>query len=235
MNCLNNVLSCSGRENTLIEETHARDRWNSRWALGDFWILTSFSSVQSLSRVRFFVTPWTEARQASLSITNSRSSLKLMSIESVMLSSHLILCCPLLLPPSIFPSIRAFSNDSALRIRWPKYWSSASTSLLHYSSYFYSIVISSQFMKVCDTRKKESEGESESHSVMSDSLRPHGLYSPWNCPGQNTGVGSFSLLQGIFPTQGWNPGLPQIRSGGSLPPEPQGKPKNTGVGSLSLL
>ena len=68
-------------------------------------------------------TPWTVARQASLSITNSRSSLKLMPIESVMLSNHLILCCPLLLPPSIFPSIRVFSNESVLHIRWPKYWS----------------------------------------------------------------------------------------------------------------
>ena len=82
-----------------------------------------FSSVQSLSRVRLFVTPWTAACQASLSITNSRSLLKLMSIESVMPSSHLILCRPLLLPPSIFPSIRIFSNESVLRIRWPKYWS----------------------------------------------------------------------------------------------------------------
>ena len=81
------------------------------------------SSVQSLSRVRLFATPWTAARQASLSITNSRSSLKLMSIESVMPSSHLILCHPLLLLPSVFPSIRVFSSESALHIRWPKYWS----------------------------------------------------------------------------------------------------------------
>ena len=80
-------------------------------------------SVQSLSRVRLFATPWTAARQASLSIMNSRSSLKLMSIESVMLSSHLILCRPLLLLPPIPPSIRVFSNESVLRIRWPKYWS----------------------------------------------------------------------------------------------------------------
>ena len=80
-----------------------------------------FSSVQSLSRVRLFATPWTAARQASLSITNSRSSLKLTSIESVMPSSHLILCRPLLLLPSIPPSIRVFSNESTLRIRWPKY------------------------------------------------------------------------------------------------------------------
>ena len=82
-----------------------------------------FSSVQSVSHVRLFATPWTAARQASLSITNSRSLLKLMSIESVMPSNYLILCCPPLLPPSIFPSIRVFSNESILRIRWPKDWS----------------------------------------------------------------------------------------------------------------
>ena len=79
--------------------------------------------VQSLSRVQLFVTPWTAACQASLSITNSRSLFKLMSIESVMPSNHLILCRPLLLLPSIFPSIRVFSNESVLHIRWPKYWS----------------------------------------------------------------------------------------------------------------
>ena len=81
------------------------------------------SSVQWLSHVWHFVTPWTAARQASLSITDSRSSLKLMSIESVMPSNHLIFCHPLLLLPSIFPSIRVFSNESVLRIRWPKYCS----------------------------------------------------------------------------------------------------------------
>ena len=82
-----------------------------------------FSSVQALSRVRLFVTPWTVAHQASLSITISQSSPKLMSIESVMPSNHLIFCYPLLNLPSIFPSIRVFSNESAFRIRWPKYWS----------------------------------------------------------------------------------------------------------------
>ena len=82
-----------------------------------------FSSVQSLSRVQLFATPWTGAHQASLSITNSRSLLKLMSIESVMPSNHLILSRSLLLLPSIFPSIRVFSNESVLPIRWPKYWS----------------------------------------------------------------------------------------------------------------
>ena len=81
------------------------------------------SSVQSLSCVQLFSTPWTAARQASLSITNSWSLLKLMSIKSVMPSNHLILCRPLLLLPSIFPSIRVFSSESVLHIRWPKYWS----------------------------------------------------------------------------------------------------------------
>ena len=80
-------------------------------------------SDQLPSRVRLFATPWTAARQASQSITKSQILLKLMSIESVMPSNHLILCHPLLLPPSIFPSIRAFSNESVLHIRWPKYWS----------------------------------------------------------------------------------------------------------------
>ena len=91
-----------------------------------FVILTTvnqFSSVQSLSCVWLFATPWTAARQAYLSITNCRSLPKLMSIESVMPSNHLILCGSLLLLPSIFPSIRVFSNESALCIRWPKYWS----------------------------------------------------------------------------------------------------------------
>ena len=84
---------------------------------------TQFSSVKSLSHVQLFAAPWTAARQASLSITNSRSLLKLMSIKSVMPSNHLIFCHPLLLPSSIFPSIRVFSNESVLRIRWPKDWS----------------------------------------------------------------------------------------------------------------
>ena len=90
-----------------------------------FWQVseTLETSVQSLSHVQLFATPWTGAHQAFLSITNSRSLLKLMSIESVMPSNHLILCRPLLLLPSIFPSIRLFSSESVLLIRWPKYWS----------------------------------------------------------------------------------------------------------------
>ena len=86
-------------------------------------ILNKFSSVQSLSCVRLFATPWIAARQASLSNTNSQSSLRLTSIESVMPSSHLIPCCPLLLLPPIPPSIRVFSNESTHRMRWPKYCS----------------------------------------------------------------------------------------------------------------
>ena len=82
-----------------------------------------FNSVQSLSHVQLFATPWTAAHQATLSITNSQSLLKLTSLKSVIPSNHLILCHPLLLLPSIFPSIRVFSDKSVLRIRWPKYWS----------------------------------------------------------------------------------------------------------------
>ena len=110
------------------------NRWEIEWLpLGSKGVPRTFksrryffslvSSVQSLSRVWLFVTPWTTAHQASLSITNSQSLPKLMSIEFVMPSNHLILCRSLLLLPSIFPSIRVLSNESALRIRWPKYWS----------------------------------------------------------------------------------------------------------------
>ena len=104
--------------------------WTSSILKTSSWVLLflhnlfhQFSSVQSLSHVQLFVTPWSAAFQASLSITNSRSLLKLMSVESVIPSKHLILCRPLLLLPSIFPSIGVFSNESVLRIRWPKYWS----------------------------------------------------------------------------------------------------------------
>ena len=92
--------------------------------MGHFWWgAECFSSIHSLSDVWLFVTPWTTARQASLSTTNYRSLLKLMSIALVRPSNHLILRCPFLLPPSVFLSIRVFSNESALHIRWPKYWS----------------------------------------------------------------------------------------------------------------
>ena len=97
------------------------ETWNSNYKCN--YCKGTISSLQLLSHIRLFETPWTAARQASLSITNSQSLLKLISIESVMPSNHLILCQPLFLPPSIFPSIRAFSNESVLCIRWPKYWS----------------------------------------------------------------------------------------------------------------
>ena len=111
-------------------------------------IFRRFSSVQMLSCVRLFVTPWTAACQVSLSITNSWSLLKLMSIKSVMLSNHLILCRTLLLLPSIFTSISVFSNESVLCIRWPKYW-----------SFSFSIKIS-QSKKKTDWAKEDQLGES---------------------------------------------------------------------------
>ena len=98
-------------------------RWVGMKKIENCWFRIQFSSVQSLSRVWLFATPWIAALQASLSITNSWSLPKLMSIESVMPSSHLILCCPLVLLPPISPSIRVFSNESTLHVRWPKYWS----------------------------------------------------------------------------------------------------------------
>ena len=112
LNCLNSlgVFSYTLKDDVL----HSCDIGQCSW---------QYSSVQSLSRVWLFATPWTAACQASLPITNSQSLLKPMSIESVIPSNHLILCHPLLLLPSIFPSIRVFSSESALRIRWPKYWS----------------------------------------------------------------------------------------------------------------
>ena len=96
---------------------------NSFWNKGQLLINLHISSVQLLSCVWLFLTPWTAAHQASLSITNSQSLFKLMSIKSIIPSNHLIICCPLLLLLSIFPSIRVFSNESVLQIRWPKYWS----------------------------------------------------------------------------------------------------------------
>ena len=102
--------------------TRSRVRTESRHSIGK-WLERNFSSVQSLSNVQLFVTPWTTAFRASLSITSSWSLPKLMSIELVMPSNSLILCHPLLFPPSIFSSIRVFSDESALNIRWPEYWS----------------------------------------------------------------------------------------------------------------
>ena len=109
-------LSPLSKHGYTISKPMLRDILQNTWPV-------QFSSVQSLSPVRLFATPWTAAQQASLSITYSRSSLKLMSIELVMPSSHLILCWPLLLLPPIPPSIRVFSSESTLRMRWPEYWS----------------------------------------------------------------------------------------------------------------
>ena len=145
-----------------------------------------FSSIQSLSCVWLFVTPWTAACQASLFITNSWSLLKLMSIESVMPSNHLILCHPLLLPPSIFPNIRVFSNESVLRIRWPKYWS-------------FSFKASVLPMNTQDWCPLGWTG----WVVMSSSLRFHGLpHNRLPCPSLSPGVCSNScpLSQSYYPT-----------------------------------
>ena len=125
-------LVMNGCESWTIKKAERRridagDTWlsaHSGYAQRNFKLLSDqIRSDQSLSGVRLFATPWITARQTSLSITNSQSSLKLMSIESLMPSSHLILCRPLLLLPPIPPSIRVFSNESTLRMRWPKYWS----------------------------------------------------------------------------------------------------------------
>ena len=102
---------------------YLKEEWHRKIITYILFLPVQFSSVLLLSCVWLFTTPWITARQGSLSITNSRSSLKLMSIELVMPSNYLSLCCPLLLMPSIFPSIRVFSNESALLIRLPKYWS----------------------------------------------------------------------------------------------------------------
>ena len=121
MNKFKNIMSSKKKQLRLKLKSLSLQVTGS-WGNSDF--LLKFSSVQLLSCVRLFATPWIAAGQASLSITNSRSPPKPMSIESVMSSNHPILCHPLPLLPLIFPSIRVFSNDSALRMRWPKYWSS---------------------------------------------------------------------------------------------------------------
>ena len=142
--------------------------------------------VQALIHIQLFAAPWTAACEASLSFTISWHLLKLMSIESVMLSNYLILCHPLLLLPSIFPSHRPFPVSWLFASGGQSIKASVSASILHL-------------------------WWSENCLVMSDSLQLHGLYSPWNFLGLNTGVGSLSLLQGIFPTQESNPGLLHCR------------------------
>ena len=120
--CLFNLHAEYIMQNGRLDEAQPRIRIAGR-NINNLRYTDQFSSVQSLSYVRLFAIPWTAAYHASLSITNSQNLLKLMSIESVMPSSHLILCCPLLLPPSIFSSIRVFSNESVLHIWWLKYLS----------------------------------------------------------------------------------------------------------------
>ena len=107
----------------LLKNFFKSNEWDKVGKMDSTWLADQFSSVQSLSCVQLFATPWIAARQASLSITISQSSPRLMCIESVMASSHFILCHPLLLLPPIPPSIRVFSNESTLHMRWPKYWS----------------------------------------------------------------------------------------------------------------
>ena len=150
------------------------------------------SSVQSLSHVRLFVTPWTAAHQASLSITNSWSLLKLIFVESVISFNHLILCHPPLLLPSIFPSIRVFSNESVLRIRWPKYW-----------SFSFSLSPSNEYSGLISFRIDWFDLLAVQGTLKS--LLQHHSSS------KNTGVGCQALLQEIFPTQGSNPGLLHCR------------------------
>ena len=155
-----------------------------------------------------FTTPWTAARQASFSITNSWGLLKLI-IESVIPSSHLIFCRPLLYLPPIPPSIRVFSSESTLRMRWPKYWS-FSFSIIPSKEYpgpisfrmdwLDLLAVQGTLKSLLQHHSSKASIWTESCSVVSNSLWPHGLYSPWNSSGQNTGVGSLSLFQRIFPT-----------------------------------
>ena len=144
---------------------------------------TQFSSAHSLSGVRLSATPWTAARQASLSVTNSQSLLRLISIESVMPSTHLILCRPLLLPPVIFPSVRVLSNESALRIRWPNPRTGFSLRLhlpaepeLSVKNCCHLVATPSKtILKPVLKESYYSKGLWFHGSVLSDSLQPHGL------------------------------------------------------------
>ena len=166
-------------------------------------VVWGFSSVQSLSHVRLFATPWTAAHQASLSITNSWSLPKLMSIELVMPFTYLILCHPLLLLPSIFPSIRVFSKESVLPIRWPKYWSfsfnislgigegiiKGHENILDLEENIILIVVKVSQVYCCSVAK-----------LCLTLCEPHGLQPArflcsWNFPGKNTGVSCHLLLQ----------------------------------------
>ena len=175
------------------------------------------SSVQSLSHVWLFATPWTPARQASLSITNSQSPPKPMSTESVMPSNHLILCCPLLLLPSIFPRIMVFSNESALCIRWPKYWSFSFKSVLPILVKPHAPSLPSLSQDLPLVPSSSSLYITWwwwwfSHTKLCPSLAIPWTVAwqdplPWDFPGKNTRGGCHFLLQGIFLTQRLNLGL----------------------------
>ena len=154
-------------------------------------------SVQMLSHVQLFATPWTAAQPASLSIINSWSLLKHVSIKTVMPSNHLIFCRSLLLPPSIFPSVGVFSNESALQIRWPKYWS---LSFSITSSSEYSILPCSAFIIVqlshpyMTTRKTIAFTAAKSLQSCPTLCEPTRLLCTWNFPGKSTRVGYHFLL-----------------------------------------
>ena len=139
-----------------------------RWCIYQIFPNTkgTFSSFQSLSYIWLFVTPWTAACQASLSITNFQSLLKLVSVESMMPSKHLILCRPLFLLPSIFPSIRAFSSESVLRIRWPKYWSFSISSSNEYSGLIFFRIDWFDFHAVQGTLKRLLQHHSSKASIL---------------------------------------------------------------------
>ena len=150
------------------------------------WCTYYFSSVQLLSHVRLFVTPWTAAHQGPLSVTNFQSLPKLMSIESMMPSNHLILCHPLLLLPSIFPSIRVFSHESAVHIRWPKYWhfnfsiipSNEYSGLISFRMDWLDLLAVQGTLKSLLQKKKKKESSPKPHFKSINSLVLSFLYSP---------------------------------------------------------
>ena len=167
---------------------------------------TTWETVQSLSRVQLFETPRTAARQASLSITNSRSPPKPMSIVPVMPSNHLILCCPLLLLPSIFPNIRVFSNELALCIRWPKYWISASTSVFPMNTQDWFLLGWTGWISL-QSKSQESSPKPQFKSINSSALSF--LYSPSHVCNftlamyGNSALSFSPVLAWIFAAPGW--------------------------------
>ena len=180
---------------------------------------------KSFSCVRLFATPWVAARQASLSITNSRSSLKLMSIKSVMPYSHLILCRPILLLPPIPPSIRVFSNESTLHMRWPKYWS-FSFSITPYKEHPGLISCRMDWLDLLQSKGLLgvfSNTTVQKHQFFHAQLSSQS--SPWNSPGQHTGWVA-SPSPGDLPNPGIKPRSPSLQAD-SLEAEPQEKPNSS--------